>query len=360
MIQSSIRCAPSPRVEAERELVPVAAPTIPGARRRARAAVAATPPAAPGRRPRRGGPDARTGPPATPPGSPGRWRRSGRRPRSRRSRRPRSAISASAAGRSPNRAACSSSSSARSASPRRSYSASSPNSLQQQRHVLGRGGADDQGAVEPRARPAAHQAPRLGRGGRGRPRRSSSAPRRARRAARSIAAPPPASRSSTLITPQISCPASCSASIAASVEPPVVTTSSTTTQRSSGRQRRALDAPLQPVRLGVLAHEERLRLARRPRAPRRRPGPRPSSSRPRPWRPSSATCAATSVGQRGEALGAQDRALGVHVVLGRAPLVSVTSPITSACSRSSATSASRACREVARIFVQRRPRSDLI
>ena len=38
-----------------------------------------------------------------------------------------------------------------------------------------------------------------------------------------------------------------------------MTTSSTTTQRSSAVEQRTLDAALQAVRLGLLAHEERLR-----------------------------------------------------------------------------------------------------
>ena len=61
-----------------------------------------------------------------------------------------------------------------------------------------------------------------------------------------------------MTTPTISWPASRTASIACSVEPPVVTTSSTTRQRSSGLERRTLDAALQAVLLGLLAHEEGL------------------------------------------------------------------------------------------------------
>ena len=56
--------------------------------------------------------------------------------------------------------------------------------------------------------------------------------------------------------------------------------------------------------------------------------------------------------ERGERRRAQDRALGVDVVLRLAPLVSVTLPITRACSRSSATSA-RVRGLAARSYVRR-------
>ena len=88
--------------------------------------------------------------------------------------------------------------------------------------------------------------------------------------------------------------------------------------RGVGEQR-ALDAPLQAVRLGLLAHEEGLHVARRRRARRRRPGRRPSSSRRPRCAPARATCAASSEASAAKPARAQDRALGVDVVLRRAP-----------------------------------------
>ena len=105
---------------------------------------------------------------------------------------------------------------------------------------------------------------------------------------RAIASPPPASRSRTATTPQTSWPASRTASIAC-------------TRRAAGGddvlddqaalarlERRALDAALQPVRLGLLADEERLHVGaagERGAGGARR---RPSSGRRRRSRPARA------------------------------------------------------------------------
>ena len=82
-----------------------------------------------------------------------------------------------------------------------------------------------------------------------------------------------------------------------------------------GVEERALDAPLQAVLLGLLAHEEGLDVGaagqRGARGRRRRPS---SGRRPRS-RSHSRARAATSSAERGEAGGPQDRALGVDVVL---------------------------------------------
>ncbi len=100
-------------------------------------------------------------------------------------------------------------------------------------------------------------------------------------------------------------------------------------------QQRALDASLQAVGLGVLAHEEDLRLAPRRQAPRRRPGRRPSSSRRRPC-PASPRPAPRAASQaRRSPPGAGSHAWRRRSTARSAPLVKVTSPITSACSRSS-------------------------
>ena len=106
-------------------------------------------------------------------------------------------------------------------------------------------------------------------------------------------------------------------------------------------ERRALDPALEAVRLGVLAHEERLHVrAAGERGAGRRVGAhrQPADRGGLPL----ARVARRQLGQRGEARRAQDGALGVDVVLRRAPEVSVTSPMTSACSRSSAIRVSRA------------------
>ena len=125
--------------------------------------------------------------------------------------------------------------------------------------------------------------------------------------------PPPMSRSSTLTTPQIAWPASCSASIALIVEPPVLTTSSTTRQRSSGVEQRPFDAARQAVRLDLLAHEEDLHVGA---AGERRAGDRvgahrhPADRRRAPR----ARLLGDELAERREARRPQDRALGVDVV----------------------------------------------
>ena len=82
-----------------------------------------------------------------------------------------------------------------------------------------------------------------------------------------------------------------------------------------GAQQRALDAALQPVRLGVLAHEEGLRAGA--------PGERGAGERVGAHRHAADRRAAPrghlrreQHGERAEALRAQDRALGVDVVVG--------------------------------------------
>ncbi len=83
VIHSPIVCAPMTPVEAERELVPVERRPFQPLRRRVRARARRPPPAAPCRRPRGGGRDARTDPRATLPHWRGSSRRSGRTGRSR-------------------------------------------------------------------------------------------------------------------------------------------------------------------------------------------------------------------------------------------------------------------------------------
>ena len=154
-------------------------------------------------------------------------------------------------------------------------------------------------------------------------------PRRRRRAGRgSRARPRPRNPSSRM------------RSIALMVEPPVVTTSSTTRQRRAGRAA----APRSSA------------TGRAPCAPcgrrtpsRRRPGQSGAGDRVGAHRDAAdrrgahgARLLGDELAERAKAVRQQDRPFGVDQVLGLAPLVSVTSPITSACSRSSAISRSRA------------------
>ncbi len=108
-----------------------------------------------------------------------------------------------------------------------------------------------------------------------------------------------------------------------------------------GLEQRALDPAREAMRLGLLAHEERLH-RRRPRpAPHRRSGRRPSSSPPRPWPPKRRP-ERPPAGQRGEPGRPEDRSLGVDQIR-RGPAAGQNhGSSTSACPRSSSTSRSRA------------------
>ena len=131
-------------------------------------------------------------------------------------------------------------------------------------------------------------------------------------------------------------PSSCRAAIAASVEPPVVTTSSTTTQRSASSSSGPSMRRCRPCALASLRTKNALR-------PRARPAQRRAGDRVGAHR-HAADGRRVPLGdlrreQRRRAprspRGAGSRAWRRRSTRPRAPLVSVTSPITSACSRSS-------------------------
>ena len=108
-----------------------------------------------------------------------------------------------------------------------------------------------------------------------------------------------------------------------------------------GIEERALDAALQAVRLGLLADEEGLDVGAAGQGGARR-GVGAHGQPADGGRPPLARAGGDQLGQGGEAGGAQDRPLGVDVVLRGWPLVRTTSPTTRAWLRNSSISRSRA------------------
>ncbi len=149
-----------------------------------------------------------------------------------------------------------------------------------------------------------------------RPRRSWSAPRRGRRRRRPRGSPraPPASRSQIASTPHSSKPSSRTASSARIVEPPVVTTSSTSMQRSPRSSSGPSIRRARPCALASLRTKNALTSAP-PASAEQAIGSAPIVIPPTAVAPHSRGLGGDQLTERAEAVGQQDRALGVDQVL---------------------------------------------